>query len=353
MPLATLATPVAVAKSPFAKLFSPVAVAKPPFAVLRRPVAVALVPFAKLSSPVAVAKSPFALALWPTAVAATPVAIAWQAGLRQQIGIGDAAGIAPGEGRGGAERRRHAGGHRQTAQRSAAMALAASSRARRPGRTATRYGSSKARSAAGPDATQIDDARAIAPPHVPLGQQLLDRRKPRTLSRRQQRMRGRHRSVVARFRAAVAGLHQSGSTAPLRIFRHCPRRPRCPLAIASPLKLAALLARAAGLYALRHYALRHVDRSRCGAPLQLGGDPTRPLNQLLEADLVYVRDVVHPDGISSDQLKHLCLIVNAGYGSFDLAGRCVALMEQRKELPAGALQQYVEILRRALSAESS
>jgi hypothetical protein len=61
-----------------------------------------------------------------------------------------------------------------------------------------------------------------------------------------------------------------------------------------------LLARAAGLY-----ALRHVDRSRCGAPLQLGGDPTRPLNQLLEADLVYVRDVVHPDGISSDQLKHL------------------------------------------------
>ena len=82
------------------------------------------------------------------------------------------------------------------------------------------------------------------------------------------------------------------------------------------------------------------------APLQLGGDPTRPLNQLLEADLVYVRDVVHPDGISSDQLKHLCLIVNAGHGSFDLAGRCVALMEQRKELPAGALQQYVEILRR-------
>ncbi|MET0925569.1 MAG: hypothetical protein ABWY47_20725, partial [Xanthobacteraceae bacterium] len=46
------------------------------------------------------------------------------------------------------------------------------------------------------------------------------------------------------------------------------------------------------------------------------GDPTRPLNQLLEADLVYVRDVVHPDGISSDRLKHLCLIVHAGYGRF-------------------------------------
>jgi hypothetical protein len=137
-------------------------------------------------------------------------------------------------------------------------------------------------------------------PHVPSGSKCSIGESLARFARHQQRMRGRHRSVVARFHAAVAGLHQSGSTAPLRIFRHCPRRPRCPLAIAGPLKLAALLARAAGLY-----ALRHVDRSRCGAPLQLGGDPTRPLNQLLEADLVYVRDVVHPDGISSDQLKHL------------------------------------------------
>ena len=80
------------------------------------------------------------------------------------------------------------------------------------------------------------------------------------------------------------------------------------------------------------------------SPLQFGGDPTRALNQLLEADLVYVRDFVHPDNMTSDQLKHLCLIAHSCYGSFDLAGRCIALLEQRKEISAGALQRYIELL---------
>jgi len=83
------------------------------------------------------------------------------------------------------------------------------------------------------------------------------------------------------------------------------------------------------------------------SPLQFGGNPTQPLNQLLEADLVYVRDFVHADTMSSDQLKHLCLIGHSCYNSFDLAGRCVALLEQRKAVPAGALQQYIEILHRS------
>jgi hypothetical protein len=82
------------------------------------------------------------------------------------------------------------------------------------------------------------------------------------------------------------------------------------------------------------------------SPLQFGGNPTQPLNQLLEADLVYVRDFIHADGMSDDQLKHLGLIAHACYNSFDLAGRCVAVLEQRKAIAAGALQHYVELLRR-------
>jgi FkbM family methyltransferase len=83
------------------------------------------------------------------------------------------------------------------------------------------------------------------------------------------------------------------------------------------------------------------------SPLELGGNPTQPLNQLLEADLVYVRDFIHADGMSSDQLKHLGLIAHSCYNSFDLTGRCVALLEQRNVMPAGALQQYIEVLQRS------
>ena len=82
------------------------------------------------------------------------------------------------------------------------------------------------------------------------------------------------------------------------------------------------------------------------SPLQFGGDPTRALNQLLEADLVYVRDFVHPATMSNDQLKHLCLIAHACYASFYLAGRCIALLESRNATPIGTLQRYLEILQR-------
>jgi FkbM family methyltransferase len=83
------------------------------------------------------------------------------------------------------------------------------------------------------------------------------------------------------------------------------------------------------------------------SPLQFGGNPTQPLNQLLEADVVYVRDFIHADGMSSDQLKHLCLIGHSCYNSFDLAGRCVALLAQRGVISSGSLQQYIDILHRS------
>jgi FkbM family methyltransferase len=81
------------------------------------------------------------------------------------------------------------------------------------------------------------------------------------------------------------------------------------------------------------------------SPIQNGESPTKPLNQLLEADLVYVRDFTNAEAISNEQLKHLCLIAHACYNSFDLAKRCIAILEQRKCLSAGSLERYVQILR--------
>jgi FkbM family methyltransferase len=67
-------------------------------------------------------------------------------------------------------------------------------------------------------------------------------------------------------------------------------------------------------------------------------------NQLLEADLVYVRDIAHTESMSDEQLKHLALIAHHCYGSFDLALHSVMLLEQRQALEAGAQQRYLEIL---------
>jgi FkbM family methyltransferase len=78
------------------------------------------------------------------------------------------------------------------------------------------------------------------------------------------------------------------------------------------------------------------------APCVIKGDPREPLRQLLEADMVYVRDFSRPDSMSNEQLKHLALIAHYCYGSFDLALRCVMLLEQRNVFRSGAQQHYLQ-----------
>jgi hypothetical protein len=48
--------------------------------------------------------------------------------------------------------------------------------------------------------------------------------------------------------------------------------------------------------------------------------------------------------MSDEQLKHLALIVHYCYGSFDLALRCVMLLEQRQALETGAQGWYLQFL---------
>jgi len=80
------------------------------------------------------------------------------------------------------------------------------------------------------------------------------------------------------------------------------------------------------------------------APCTVNNDPRQPLNQLIEADIVYVRDFSRHELMRDEQLKHLALIAHHCYKSFDLALRCVMLLEHRQALNAGAQQRYMQIL---------
>lgn len=80
------------------------------------------------------------------------------------------------------------------------------------------------------------------------------------------------------------------------------------------------------------------------APLVVGNDDRQPLNQLLEADIVYVRDFRQPQRLDEEQLKHLALIAHHCYGSFDLAVRCLWLLEQRGALDKGGRARYLDSL---------
>jgi hypothetical protein len=80
------------------------------------------------------------------------------------------------------------------------------------------------------------------------------------------------------------------------------------------------------------------------APCIVDGNPCKPLNQLLEADIVYVRDFSRPDAMSDEQLKQLALVAHHCYGSIDLVMRCIMLLGRRGAVPADAGQRYAGML---------
>lgn len=82
-------------------------------------------------------------------------------------------------------------------------------------------------------------------------------------------------------------------------------------------------------------------RGRPIGNLIVGGVARPRLNQLTEADIVYVRDFTRPDAITDEQLKHFALIAHHCYGSFDLAFRCVALLEERHVVETESSQRYL------------
>ena len=67
-------------------------------------------------------------------------------------------------------------------------------------------------------------------------------------------------------------------------------------------------------------------------------------NQILEADIVYVRDFMHPERMSSEQLKHLAVLAHHCYGSFDLAGNCLHHLCKNGAVPADAVAKYIASL---------
>ncbi|PID50557.1 MAG: FkbM family methyltransferase [Proteobacteria bacterium] len=67
-------------------------------------------------------------------------------------------------------------------------------------------------------------------------------------------------------------------------------------------------------------------------------------NQLLEADIVFVRNYSKPDNLSEEQLKHLALIAHYCYHSCDLALFCISILEERGKLEPGTRQQYKDFV---------
>jgi FkbM family methyltransferase len=80
-------------------------------------------------------------------------------------------------------------------------------------------------------------------------------------------------------------------------------------------------------------------------PVHFGDNPYASLNQLLEADVVYVRDFTQPDKMNSEQLKHLALVAHHCYASYDLAANCIHNLIVKGALPNNSAEKYLAIIK--------
>jgi FkbM family methyltransferase len=79
------------------------------------------------------------------------------------------------------------------------------------------------------------------------------------------------------------------------------------------------------------------------APTVFGDSVYNPGNQVLEADVVYVRDLSHPERMTSEQLSHLAMIAFHIYGSVDLTVLCIVELQQRGQAADDAVDQLMAL----------
>ena len=80
------------------------------------------------------------------------------------------------------------------------------------------------------------------------------------------------------------------------------------------------------------------------SPMVVGDAPNRGIRQLLETDMVYVRDFTKVENMSAEQWKHLALVAHHCYGSYDLALKAVLALMQLGAVPADANRRYLASL---------
>jgi FkbM family methyltransferase len=80
------------------------------------------------------------------------------------------------------------------------------------------------------------------------------------------------------------------------------------------------------------------------APMVVGDQPNRGIRQLLETDMIYVRDFSRPENMSAEQWKHLALIAHHCYGSYDLALKAIVTLIGMGAVPESANRRYLASL---------
>ena len=80
------------------------------------------------------------------------------------------------------------------------------------------------------------------------------------------------------------------------------------------------------------------------APMVINKDPFKSLNQIVQVDIIYVKDFREHEKLSDTELKKICLIAHHCYKSWDLAFVCIKHLIDRNLLSIDCIKEYQKIV---------
>ena len=96
-------------------------------------------------------------------------------------------------------------------------------------------------------------------------------------------------------------------------------------------------------FGLEPHTFRHISKNII-APMVINNDPFKHLNQIVQADIIYVKDFREFEKLDDDDLKKICLIAHYCYSSWDLAFKCIHSLIERKNLSKNIITEYQKVL---------
>ena len=81
------------------------------------------------------------------------------------------------------------------------------------------------------------------------------------------------------------------------------------------------------------------------SPMVLNNDPFKNLNQIVQTNMVYVKDFRYLEKLSNIEIKKICIVAHYCYKSWDLAFRCIMSLIERKILETKVIDEYRNILK--------
>jgi len=86
--------------------------------------------------------------------------------------------------------------------------------------------------------------------------------------------------------------------------------------------------------------IHHINR-RTILPAFSEGSPNSALNQVLFADIIYIRDFTKAELMDDEQFKHLALVAHHCYKSHDLVIHCLSRLIERNAIASNAVDLFI------------